>query len=87
MYIIPIDINQLGSHFGSLHIGPIKLNIVDATPSYEDDDDLGNQITEEEFRNMLKGMNASKAPGCDDIPAIVFKSFSDQLVNFTTRIF
>ena len=27
MHTIPIDINQLGSYFGSLHKGPIKSNI------------------------------------------------------------
>ena len=31
MHTIPIDINQLGSYFGSLHKGPIKSNINCAT--------------------------------------------------------
>ena len=45
-HTIPIDINQLGSYFGSLHKGPIKPFIVDAIPGYEEDDDLNKQITE-----------------------------------------
>ena len=87
MHTIPIDINHLGFYFGSLHKGPIKPNTVDAISDYEEDDDVDKQITEGEFRNILKGLNTNKAPGCDNIPAIVFKSFSDQLVTFTTQLF
>ena len=70
MHTIPIDINQLGSYFGSLHKGPIKPNIVDAIQGYQEDDNLDKQITEEEFRNTLKGLNTNKAPGYDDILTI-----------------
>ena len=44
---------------------------------------VGKQITEEdlEFRNILKSLNTNKVPGYDNIPAIVFKSFSDQLAS------
>ena len=37
---IPIDINQLGSYFGSLHKGPIKQNTIDAIRGYEKNEDL-----------------------------------------------
>ena len=84
---IPIDINQLGSYFGSLHKGTIKSNTIDAIPGYEKNENLDKPITEEELRNVLNGLNAKKAPGCDAIPAIVFKSFSDQLVLFTLQLF
>ena len=63
-------INQLGSYVGLLHKRPIKPNILDTIPGYQEDVDLDKQITEEEFRNILKGLNTNKAPGCDDIPAM-----------------
>ena len=63
MHTIPIDIDQLGSYFGSLHKGPIKPNIIDAIPGFEEDADLDKQITGEKFTNILKGLNTNKAPG------------------------
>ena len=68
-------------------LGPIKSNIIDAIPCYEEDGDLDKQVTAEEFSNILKGLITSKDPGYDDIPAIFFKSFLDQLVTFTTQLF
>ena len=44
MHTIPIDINQLGFYFGSLHKGPVKPNITDDIPGYEEDGDLDKQI-------------------------------------------
>ena len=87
MHTIPTDTNQLGSYFGSLHKGSIKPNIINAIPGFKEDVDLDKQITEEEFTKILKGLITNKAPGYDEILAIVFKSFLDQLVTFTTQLF
>ena len=53
----------------------------------EDDVDLDSKITEDELRRVLGALDINKAPGLDDIPGIVFKCFSDQLISFTTQLF
>ena len=83
MHSIPININHRGSYFGSLHKRPVKPNIIDAILGYEKDDVFLKQIIKEEFRNTLNGLNTNKASGYDDIPAVILKSFWDQLVTFS----
>ena len=85
---IPIDVNNLGSYFSELLKGPVKSNYnVNAIPDNEVDADLDSEITEDEFRRVLSALNVNKAPGFDDIPGIIFKSFTNQLTSFTVQLF
>ena len=83
-----MDVDHLGSYFSKLLKGPENLHYnINAILGYEVDEDLDSEMTEDEFMRALNALNVNKAPGSDNIPGVVFKSFTDQLISFTVKLF
>ena len=83
-----MDVDHLGSYFSKLLKGPESLHYnINAILGYEVDEDLDSEMTEDEFMRALNALNVNKAAGSDNIPGVVFKSFTDQLISFTVKLF
>ena len=85
---IPISPDKLRSYFKSLlDCSDINSSVNPFISLVETDETLDHPIEEKEVRVVIKAMKSSKAPGWDGLPPVIFKSFNNQLVSFTTALF